>query len=65
MANILSGIENLGDMGKDAVLSVLETAIDAVGEGMEWTGDELAKLGELAEKLSAKVDALKGGGATA
>jgi hypothetical protein len=42
------------------MLQAMSTLIDMVGEGTEWTGEQVAKLGELEEKLAAKVQSLKG-----
>lgn len=61
MANILDNLGGLGGMGKDALLTVLSSTIDAIGEGTEWTGEQIARLGELEEALGAKVASLRGG----
>jgi hypothetical protein len=58
--SILGGLGGLGEMGADVILKVLAGAIDAVGEGTEWTGDQVARLGELQQQLADKVQALAG-----
>jgi hypothetical protein len=60
MTNILGEIGNLASQGPDMMLQAMSTLIDMVGEGTEWTGEQVAKLGELEEKLAAKVQSLKG-----
>lgn len=60
MSDILGNLGGLAGMGKDALLTVLEEVINAVGEGTEWTGEQIDRLGELEEMLAAKVASLKG-----
>jgi hypothetical protein len=48
-------LEGLGDTLGKPLLSVLAQAIDGLGEGVEFTGEEIDKLGELAQELAAKV----------
>lgn len=60
MTNILGELGNLASMGPDALLTALSTVIDMVGEGTEWSGEQVTKLGELEEKLADKVRSLKG-----
>lgn len=62
MTNILGEISNLAGQGPDMMLQAMSTLIDMVGEGTEWTGEQVTKLGELEEKLADKVKSLKGGG---
>jgi hypothetical protein len=59
MTDVLGNLGNLGGMGADAVLSALSAVINAVGEGTEWTGEQIAKLGELEEQLAAKVASMR------
>lgn len=61
MTNILGELGNLASAGPDVVLTALETVINAIGEGTEWTGEQIAKLGELEEQLASKVGSLRGG----
>jgi len=59
------GLGDLGSMlamGPDMMIQVLAMTIDAVGQGVEFSGDQLARLGELAQQLSDRVAALGGGG---
>lgn len=59
------GLDTLTDlmgMGPDMMLQILATVIDGIGVGMEWSGDQVARLGELAQQLSDKVASLGGGG---
>jgi hypothetical protein len=49
---ILGRLAGLPDMGADAILTVLATAIDAAGHVHEWTGDQVARLGELEQRLA-------------
>lgn len=60
MTNFLGELGNLASQGPDMMLQGLSMLIDTVGEGTEWTGEQVAKLGELEEKLAAKVKSLKG-----
>jgi hypothetical protein len=60
MTDILGNLGSLGNLGADAMLTVLSTLIDAIGEGTEFTGEQIDKLGELEGKLAEKVASLKG-----
>jgi len=61
MANILDNLGDLGGMGADALLTLLSTVIDAIGEGTEFTGQQIERLGELSQQLADKVAALRPG----
>jgi hypothetical protein len=50
----------LPDMGVDAMLEVMARIIDALGQGTEFTGDQIAKLGELEQQLAALARMAKG-----
>lgn len=62
MTNIIGELGNLASQGPDMLLQGIATLIDMVGEGTEWTGEQVAKLGELEEKLADKVRSLRGEG---
>jgi hypothetical protein len=49
----------LGDLA-GGVLGGLATAVDALGEGAELTGEEVQKLGQLIERLSDIMRAAQG-----
>lgn len=55
MSDILGQLGSLASMGPTMVLEVLGAAIDAVGTGEEWAGENLDRLGELTQELADKV----------
>lgn len=56
----ITKVTDLLDMGADAVLTVLSEIIESVGEGTEWSGEQIDRLGELQQTLAEKVRALRG-----
>lgn len=58
MANVLDNLQNLGGMGADVIINVLAGAIDAIGQGTEFTGEQIDRLGELEGQLADKVRSL-------
>jgi hypothetical protein len=62
MTNILGELGNLAEAGPEVVLQALSAVVNAIGEGTEWTGEQIAKLGELEEQLASKMQSLKGQG---
>jgi hypothetical protein len=60
VTNILGELGNLASQGPDMLLQAMATLIDMVGEGTEWTGEQIDKLGELEGKLADKIRSLKG-----
>lgn len=60
MTDILGQLGNLAGMGPDVILEVLATTIDAIGTGTEWSGDQVARLGELEQALADKIRSLQG-----
>lgn len=60
MANILDNLGNLGGMGADVIINVLAGAIDAIGEGTEFTGEQIDRLGELEGQLADKIRSIRG-----
>lgn len=52
MTNILSQLGGLADLGGDAMLTALATIIDGLGTVTEFSGDQVAKLGELEQQLA-------------
>lgn len=59
MTDILGRLAGLGSMGPTIILQVLGMAIDAIGTGEEWAGENLTELGKLTEQLSDKVRGIK------
>lgn len=59
MSDILGRLASLGTMTPEIMLQVLGMVIDAIGTGEEWTGDNLAKLGDLTQQLADKVQGVK------
>jgi len=57
----LSNIKDLFSMGGDAVIELLAMIVDGLGTGTEFSGEQLDRLGELAQQLADKVRAMKGG----
>lgn len=55
MIDILSRLSSLAGTGPEIILEVLATVIDAVGTTTEFTGEQLERLGELAQQLADKV----------
>lgn len=67
MTDILGRLSNLGELfslGGDAVLEILAGVIDGIGTGTEFTGEQVDRLGELAQQLADKVREMKGGDET-
>jgi len=60
VTNILGELGNLASQGPDMLLQGLSTLVDMIGEGTEWTGEQIDKLGELEQALAAKISSLKG-----
>jgi len=55
VSDILGRLASLGTMGPEITLQVLGMAIDAIGTGEEWAGENLDQLGELTQQLADKV----------
>jgi hypothetical protein len=53
-------IQGLGDSVGKELLYILAQAIDGIGEGAEFTGEELEKLGELTQLLATKLEQASG-----
>jgi hypothetical protein len=51
LTDILGRLGDLAGFGKDALIEMLGGIIDALGQGTEFSGDQLARLGELEQKL--------------
>lgn len=60
MANILDSLSNIGDMGVDAMLTLMEKIIDTLGQGTEFTGEQISRLGHLERQLAALARMAKG-----
>lgn len=60
LGGLAGQLSNLANMGADAMIEALAAVVGAIGEGTEFTGEQVARLGELEEQLSAKVSSLKG-----
>lgn len=58
----LDSLTGLLGAGPDMMLQVLAMVIDGIGTGTEWTGDQVARLGELQQQLADKIASLGGGG---
>jgi hypothetical protein len=63
MSDILGRLGDLAGFGQDVLIEALAGVIDALGQGTEFTGDEVAKLGELEQRLGDIVRGAKGGAA--
>lgn len=55
----LEQLAGLADMGGDALLTVLSGVVEALGQGTEFTGEQIDKLGELQQQLADKVASLR------
>lgn len=58
----LGDLTGLLSAGPDMMLQILAMVIDGIGTGTEWTGDQVARLGELQQQLADKIASLGGGG---
>jgi len=61
--SFLSRIDDLAglfSLGGDAVIELLAGIVDGIGTGVEFSGEQLDRLGELGQELADKVRALKG-----
>lgn len=66
MSDILNIVEHIGETlagdlltGLEKADEVLAAALDAMGDGIEWTGEEVEKLAALVASLAPKLEALK------
>lgn len=59
MANILDSLRNMAEIPADMILQVLETAINAIGTGTEWTGEQIETLGELEQLFADKLTEIR------
>lgn len=59
MSDIISRLASMGSLGPEMTLQVIGMAIDGVGTGEEWTGENLDQLGELTQQLADKVRGVK------
>jgi hypothetical protein len=57
----LGDLTSLLSAGPDMMLQALAMLIDGIGTGTEWTGDQVARLGELQQQLADKIADLGGG----
>jgi hypothetical protein len=57
----LGDLTGLLGQGPDMLLEVLSQVVNGIGVGVEWTGDQIAKLGELQQQLADKMSDLTGG----
>lgn len=59
MTDLLGRLGDMAGFGKDALIAVLAGVVDALGQGTEFTGEQLATLGELQRRLA---DIIRGAG---
>lgn len=52
MSDIMGRLGDLAGLGKDALIEVLAGVIDALGQGTEFSGAQLERLGELQQRLA-------------
>lgn len=52
MTDFLGRLGDVAGLGKDALIQVLSGVVDALGQGTEFTGEQLAQLGELQQRLA-------------
>ena len=62
MTDILGRLGDLAGLGKDALIQVLAGVIDALGTGTELTGEQVARLGELQQRLADIIRQAESGG---
>jgi hypothetical protein len=55
VSDILGRLASLGTLTPEIAMQLMAMIIDGVGVGTEWTGENLAQLGELAQQLADKV----------
>lgn len=59
MSDVVGRLGDLAGLSKDALIKVLAGSIDALGQGTEFTGEQLDQLGELQQRLA---DIVRGAG---
>lgn len=52
MSDILGRLGGLMGAGPELMLDALAMVVDALGQGTEFTGDQVARLGELQQQLA-------------
>jgi hypothetical protein len=55
MTDILNRLRGMASIGPELALELLATVIDGIGTGTEWSGEQLDRLGEMAQQLADKV----------
>lgn len=59
MTDIVGRIRALTSLGPELALELIATVIDGIGTGVEWSGEQLDQMGELAQQLADKVRGAK------
>jgi hypothetical protein len=59
MSDIMGRLASLGSFTPEITLQIIGMVIDGVGTGTEWSGEELDRLGEMAQELADKVRGAK------
>lgn len=62
MTDILNRLGDFAGMGRDALITVLAAAVDALGEGTEFTGEQIDRLGEIEGRLADMMRRARGDG---
>jgi hypothetical protein len=56
----VSDVAGLMSLGGDALIEVLAGIVDGIGTGVEFSGEQLDRLGELFEEGADKIRAMRG-----
>lgn len=59
MSDIIGRLASLGSLTPEIAFQILGTVLDGIGTGTEWSGEELDRLGELAQELADKIRGIK------
>jgi hypothetical protein len=60
VTEIFSRLAGLGALTPEIAIELLGMMIDAVGTGAEWSGENLDRLGEMAQQLADKIRGQEG-----
>lgn len=60
MSNILGRLTELAEQGPEMMLDALSMLIDMIGEGTEFSGEQVERLGQLERRLADIVAGKKG-----
>lgn len=59
VTDIINRLRGLTSIGPELAMELIATVIDGIGVGVEWSGEQLDSMGELAQQLADKVRGAK------